>query len=107
MKAFDDVRSVFSLYEIAVGGRLLNLTFFGLAIVLAATGRITAFFLLLPIAVAAYLLAGELSRCPTCGKRPTKFYLLNRETGIGQLLFQERWWPERECSSCRTPLDGI
>jgi hypothetical protein len=107
MKAFDQVRSAFSPYEIAAGGRLLNVAIFGLAVAFAMTGRILAFFLLIPVAAAASLLAGELSRCPACGKRPTKLYLLDRETGMGQFLFQERYWPERECSSCRTRLDGI
>jgi hypothetical protein len=107
MKLFDEVRSVFSPYEIAAAGRLLNFAFIGLAVVLAVTGRVTAFLLLMPVAAVVGLLAGELSRCRTCGKRPTKFYLLDRETGIGRFLFQERYWPERECSSCRTRLDGI
>jgi hypothetical protein len=107
MKLFDEIRSVFSPYEISASGRLLNLAFFGLAFAFAVTGRVTAFFLLMPVAAAVGLLAGELSRCPTCGKRPTKLYLLERETGIGRFLFQERHWPERECSSCRTRLDGI
>ena len=101
------VRSSFSPFELAAAGRLFGFGAFGFAILLVMTGRMTALFILLALSFAAQLAIGELSRCPGCGKRPTKFYLLDRETGIGQLLFRELWWPERCCSSCRTHLDGI
>jgi hypothetical protein len=103
----DELRSLFSPYELAVGGVLIQFVLFATAVLLVATGRPAAIFLLAPLMLAARLVVGEISRCPGCGKRPTKSYLLNHETGIGRLFFRERAWPERECSSCRTRLDGI
>jgi hypothetical protein len=66
-----------------------------------------AVFLLVAMAAIADGTGYYLGRCPACGKPARKFYLTGNEKAWGGLLYLRRWWPERECSSCRTPLDVI
>jgi hypothetical protein len=108
MKAVDELRSLFSPYELAAGGMLASYALILAAIAWLWTGgAMGGLVALIGLASFAHLAGWYLGRCPSCGKSALKFYLLNKETGIGEILFARRAWPERRCSSCRTDLDGI
>ncbi|SMF66635.1 hypothetical protein [Allosphingosinicella indica] len=90
--------ALFSPYEIAAAGIAGFYFFFAVTVWSGAT-------LAMLMAVISGIIGWLGGRCPECGKPALKLYLANRQTGIWSWWFVSRWWPERECSSCRAPLD--
>jgi hypothetical protein len=108
MKLSKELRSLFSPYELAAFSAFVQLAIVVGAVALAIGGRSEAAMAILFLLGFVVIFASEeLSRCPGCGKRPRKRFLLGMETGIGQIFVAQRFWPERVCSSCGTRLDGI
>jgi hypothetical protein len=108
MRVSATLRTLFSPYELAIGGTIaIWLGMLGMiGLLLIGAGPLAVITLVLLAGGAAFLLE-EYSRCPNCGKPPIRVYLLDRETGIGRFMFRRRFWPERVCSSCGNRLDDL
>jgi len=107
MNLVREIRELFTPYELAAAAVLINVAALIGTVLLMATEQAVAVAALVVLDLLLCVPLYFISRCPTCGKSPLKFFLTNRERGFGSLLFVHRWWPERECSSCRTSLDVI
>lgn len=106
MKASWNPRTLFPPYQLAAAGMWIHLIFAAAGILLLVTGRGTLVVVLALLASAiAGLLAHWGATCPACGKPVMQFYLTHWGERRWGEPFGSRLWPERECSSCRTPLD--
>jgi hypothetical protein len=105
MKFTDELRMLFTPYELAATGMVLQYLFMvvGLIFALIFDWGLAA-FLAFGIGVLLGIATWYGVTCPGCGKPLLKKYLLE-ERALGGLLYGNRGWPERVCSSCRTPMD--
>lgn len=107
MSPIRQLRESFTPYEIAAAGQVLSLLFFVGGILFLVSGRgPRGMFILLAIGAICGLAGYLIGRCPNCGKAARKVHH-GPEERYWAALYYARFWPERECSSCRTPLDVI
>ena len=106
MKPGWNPRELFPPYQLAAAGMWVHLILFAAAILLVVVGRsLLAFILAALIAVIVRMTAEWGVACPVCGKPVMRYYLTGWGEERGGTPLGRRLWPERECSSCRAPLD--
>ncbi|MDB5670000.1 MAG: hypothetical protein JWO25_959 [Alphaproteobacteria bacterium] len=108
MKTGWKLTELFSVYELTAGTYLIaHALILGALVIGIVTGfdwrSLTLFLLAAPFVVAADVVFC----CPHCGKSPMRIGLTNRTDDLGDFLSVWRSWPERECSRCGEPLDGL
>ncbi len=96
---------MFTPYELGSVGVLISYLFVASAFIFGvAFHRERAVFPAFIIGMIVRTMTWYAVRCPHCGKPLMKTYWAS-EQDFGGFGYARRAWPERVCSSCRTPLD--